>query len=60
MLIILSSMWLVAYSSLVVKAVNFWAHSAMPVVVTTFAVTVLLWVGSCPTQLLFYTQPGRI
>ena len=32
----------------------------MPVVATTFFATILLWVGFCPTQLLFYTAQERI
>ena len=28
----------------------------MPMVATTFAATVLLWVGSCPTQLFYHAD----
>ena len=42
------------------QAVSLWACTTVPTVATTFTTTILLWVGSCPAQLLFYTAWERI
>ena len=58
MLITQSTTLLIAHSFSVILAVSFLAPTAMPVVAKTFAATVLLQVGSRPTQLLFHAA-GR-
>ena len=39
-----------------VWAVSNWARIAMPLVATIPSLAILLWVGSYPTQLLFYAD----
>ena len=53
MLIILKAIWKIVCFGPMVYDVNFWDHTAMPVVATISAITILLWVESHLTQLLF-------
>ena len=54
-LIILKAAWQIACSGPVVWVFNYYACTAMFMVATTFTVAILLWAGSHPTQLMFYT-----
>ena len=57
---ILNALWLIEYSSLVIKDVNSWASAAMPIVAIILSMAILLWAGLYPAQLLFCTDWERM
>ena len=57
---IISGLWLISRLGPVVLAVSSWAHAVLPVMAKLLSAAVLLWVGSCPTQLLFYAAQERM
>ena len=56
----LSELWLISHSGPVVYAISSWVYPAMPIMATILSVTILLWTGSCTTQLLFHTAREKM
>ena len=57
---VVSGLWLISRLGPVVLAVSSWAHAVSPVMATLLSAAIILWVGSHPTQLLFYAAQERM
>ena len=57
---IISGLWLISQLGPVVLAVSSWAHAISPVMAILLSTAIILWVGSRPTELLFYAAQERI